>query len=165
VYPTVRLALFGAAHRHPESFRILQYSVQRDHLHLVVEASDKRALSAGIRSVAIRVARYVNELLGRKGRLWADRWHGRALTSPRAVRTALLYVLANFRKHSRRPLALGIDPYSSGEWFDGWRNAVPRAGPRTGRLLEVPVNAPTTWLARIGWRRHGAIGLGERPKE
>lgn len=167
VYPTVRLALLGATRRDPKNFRILQYSVQYDHLHLVVEASSRRALSSGVRSIAIRVARYVNDLLARKGPLWADRWHGRALTSPRAVRTALVYVLANFRKHTRRPLPPGVDRYSSGEWFDGWRRAAERAGPRVDGETEgnIPVSAPRTWLARAGWRRHGAIGLSERPKD
>jgi len=62
VFPTVRLALAGAARRDPARFRLLHFSVQRDHLHLIVEAADERALSSGVRSVAIRVARYVNEL-------------------------------------------------------------------------------------------------------
>ncbi len=101
VFPTVRLALLRAGRRDPERFRVLQFSVQHDHVHLIVEAKDKRALSSGVRSVAIRIARYVNDLLGRRGRLWADRWHGRALRTPREVRNALVYVLANFRKHAR----------------------------------------------------------------
>ena len=107
--------------RDPDHFRVIHLSVQYDHLHLVVEARNKASLSNGMRSVAIRIARSVNALVGRRGRFWADRWHGRALTSPRQVRTALVYVLANYRKHSRRRLAPGIDPFSSGAWFDGWR--------------------------------------------
>src|SRR6185369_5047940 len=93
-----------------------------------VEAADNRALSAGVRSVAIRVARYVNELLSRRGPLWAERWHGWAFRTPREVRNALVYVLANFRKHSRGPRAAGVDPFSSGAWFDGWRRWRPASG-------------------------------------
>src|SRR3954468_20208267 len=96
VFPTVRLAIARAARRDPETFRVVHYSVQRDHVHLVVEAADARALSSGVRSIAIRIARYVNDLLGRRGSFWADRWHGRALASLREVRAALVYVLANF---------------------------------------------------------------------
>ena len=77
---------------------IVHFSVQWDHLHLMVEASDERALSRGMQGVAIRIARSVNGLVMRRGRFWADRWHGRALTSPRQVRSALVYVLANFQK-------------------------------------------------------------------
>lgn len=163
VFPSVRLALNAATRRAPDRFRILQFSVQFDHLHLLVEAADARCLSSGVRGLAIRVARAINRLLGRSGRVWADRWHGRELTSPRQVRHALCYVLQNFRKHARRPLPPGVDRFSSGAWFDGWRG-VGRAG-RDAWARPPPVSAPRTWLARVGWRHRGLIGLDEGPRE
>lgn len=190
VFPSVRLALLRASRRDPERFRILQFSVQRDHVHLVVEAADKRALSNGLHGLAIRVARYVNDLLGRRGPLWADRWHGRALKTPREVRNALAYVLTNFRKHGLQragqspkrgsALAAGIDPYSSGEWFDGWRQWKPSSGmpppfaearrwrSRSATSMHDEATArvtaePETWLAGSGWRRHGLIRVDEAP--
>jgi REP element-mobilizing transposase RayT len=178
LFPTVRLALARAARREPERFRLLQFSVQRDHVHLVVEAADARALSSGVRGVAIRIARYVNALLSRRGPLWADRWHGRALRTPREVRNALVYVLANFRKHGRAAQSTGIDPYSSGVWFDGWRSWRPASGvappyaERAGWLAvhqgpdpanREAVGRARTWLARVGWRRCGLLRLDERP--
>jgi hypothetical protein len=145
--------------------------VQWDHIHLIVEASDEQALSFGIRSIAIRVALYVNELLGRRGRLWADRWHGHELTSPREVRNALVYVLANFRKHAKRRLPEGVDVFSSALSFDGWRGfgetgALPRAGPPLQRAMamHVHVSRSRTWLGVTGWRRRGLIGVGEAPR-
>jgi len=178
VFPTVRLALTRASRREPARFRLLHFSVQHDHLHLIVEAADARALSSGVRSVAIRVARYVNDLLSRRGPLWADRWHGHALRTPREVRNALVYVLANFRKHARRRPAPGMDPFSSGAWFDGWQRWKPRSGVappfaaparwlrarRTPESSEMPVNAARTWLVRTGWRRHGLVRLDETPR-
>jgi REP element-mobilizing transposase RayT len=170
VFPTVRLALARAQMRDKARFRLLHYSVQRDHVHLIVEAADKRALSSGVRSIAIRVARYVNELLSRRGPLWADRWHGHALRTPREVRNALVYVLANFRKHSRTRRARGIDPFSSGQAFDGWREWKPASGVAPpfaeGALWAVehaPVSLARTWLARVGWRRRGLVRLDEAP--
>jgi REP element-mobilizing transposase RayT len=170
VFPTVCLALGRSTRRKPERFRILQFSVQWDHIHLVVEASDARALSSGVRSVTIRIARYVNHLLGRRGPLWADRWHGRELTSPRQVRNALAYVLQNFRKHVKARLRPGIDAFSSAARFDGWRGfavgaVLPRAGPPLHRTLarHVVVSAPSTWLGRTGWRRSGLIRVDETP--
>ncbi len=169
LFPVIRIALARANRRDPARFRIVHFSVQRDHLHLLVEAEDKRALSSGMRSVAIRVARYVNDVLVRRGALWSGRWHGRALTSPREVRSALVYVLANFRKHVRRHASVGVDLYSSGTWFDGWRGAAgaPGVGPPTRPLADeapaCPVSPPRTWLVRIGWRRHGLIGAEESP--
>jgi putative transposase len=182
VFPTVRLAIGRAARRDPETFRVLHFSVQRDHVHLVVEAKDARALSSGVRSIAIRIARYVNDLLLRRGSFWADRWHGRALRTPREVRNAIVYVLANFRKHARRTMPSGLDPFSSAPWFDGWRqwrqdSGVPppfaESAPWWRREREIgagEVNSSVaesstarTWLARLGWRKDGLIGLAEAP--
>jgi REP element-mobilizing transposase RayT len=169
VFPTVRLALLRAARRDETKFRVLQFSVQSDHVHLIVEASDKRSLTRGMQSLAIRVARYVNELLARRGAFWADRWHARALRTPREMRHALVYVLANFRKHTR-VRGVGIDPFSSGECFDGWRVtsgvapplAVARRWAADPSLMPL-VSEPRSWLARSGWRRHGLIGIWEAP--
>ncbi len=171
LFPTVRLALVRSGRATPESFRIVQFSVQNDHLHLIVEARSKRALSSGMRSLAIRTARYVNDLLQRRGRFWADRWHGRALTSPREVRAGLVYVLANFRKHARRPPPLGIDPCSSAAWFGGFagyhpgRDPVPYASglPPPSQGVGVPVSPARTWLVTTGWRRLAPLGLAEAP--
>ncbi|HVR19828.1 MAG TPA: hypothetical protein VMS65_09030 [Polyangiaceae bacterium] len=123
-----------------------------------------------MRSIAIRVARYVNELVMRRGHLWSDRWHGRALTSPRAVRNALVYVLANFRKHANERLAPGVDAFSSAASFDGWKRAVagarlPRAGPpfHAAMACHVVVSKSKTWLGSAGWRRAGLIDASEAP--
>lgn len=137
-------------------FRVVHFSLQSSHLHALVEASHRLALSRGMRGLAIRIARRINSALGRRGTLWADRWYGRTLTSTRAVRRCLMYVLQNFKKH--HPGILGADARSSALWFDGWRDWRPIAtGP-------PPVAAARTWLLRFGWRRHGLISLSERPR-
>ena len=144
VFPAVRRALTAASRG---GFRILHFSVQDDHLHLIVEADDTQALSRGLRGLAIRVARGVNRALGRRGAVWGDRYHARALTTPRAVRHCLVYVLLNRRKHCEGER--GLDPCSSALWFDGWREPVAPAA--------APVVRARTWLAAVGWRRHGLI--------
>jgi hypothetical protein len=77
LFPTVRLAIACATRRNPSHFRVVHFSVQSNHLHLIVEAADARSLSAGVRSIAIRVARLVNRLLFRTGRFL-----GRSLAWP-----------------------------------------------------------------------------------
>jgi putative transposase len=140
-------------------FRIVQFSVQNDHLHLLVEASDRRALSVGVQGLAIRTARQLNRHLGRTGKVWGDRFHTRALTSPREIRNALVYVLMNIKKHN--PVACdGVDPCSSARWFDGW---VPARAPQPSRD-PPPVRPPQTWLAARGWRRRGLIDPRECPR-
>jgi hypothetical protein len=146
---------FGKASR--ASFRVVHFSVQTDHVHLLVEAADKRALSRGTSGLSIRLARAVNRLLGRRGSVWGDRYHARALHTPREVRHGLVYVLMNWKKHV--PGARGIDPYTSGLYFDGWkRDQRPPDGDD-----ELPVAPPATWLGARGWRRHGLLSEDERP--
>src|SRR5437667_10770862 len=154
VFPTVRRAFAAASHG---GFRVLQFSVQDDHLHLIVEADDTRALRRGLRGLAIRVARAVNRALGRHGAVWQDRYHARALTSPRAVRHALVYVLMNLRKHHGGER--GMDPCSSAKFFDGWREPVRTESAR------APVVRARTWLAAVGWRRRGLLGADGRSRE
>jgi putative transposase len=138
------------------SMRVVHYSIQQDHVHLIVEADGARALDRGLRGLTVRTARAINRTLGRSGQVWNQRYHVRALRSPREVRNALAYVLLNFRKHLRA--APGVDPRSSGPWFDGW--ARPPAPP--GNLAATAV--PRTWLATAGWRRGGgAIDWREVP--
>jgi hypothetical protein len=93
-----------------------------------------------MQGLAIRIAKRVNALVSRSGKLWACRFFSRALTSPRAVRNALAYVLHNFVKHGARGAA-GIDPYSSAPFFDGFRELRGKAAwdlPRSARLPVTP---------------------------
>jgi REP-associated tyrosine transposase len=154
VFPAVRGALARASRA---AFRVIAFSVQADHLHLVVEADARRRLATGVQGLAIRVAKAVDRALGRRGAVWAERYHARALTTPRAVRHAFVYVLLNSRKH--RPTTRGPDPCSSAAWFAGWRNVR-----RQPEAPWSPVAMARTWLARWGWRRHGLIDDREAPR-
>ncbi len=125
VFPTVVGAIVDANSRGRGRFQIVHYSVQADHLHLLVEAFDRQSLIEGMRGFSVSLTPRINRLLFRKGRLVADRWHGRALGSPRAVRRALVYVLANAKKHGERVGA--VDPLSSAPHFRGFREFAPRS--------------------------------------
>jgi hypothetical protein len=129
----------------------------------VVEATSKAALARGMQGLASGLARRVNHALGRRGSLFADRYHAHALSSPREVRNAIVYVLRNYVKHREELPDLGteprsgIDPCSSARWFGGWAEAV-RPPP-----IPPPVTVPATWLLRAGWKRLGLIRREERP--
>ena len=153
-FAAVRDAL-GQASR--AGFRVIHFSVQADHVHLLVEADGVPAWRRGIQGLMIRIAKRLNRTLRRRGAIWADRYYARRLATPREVRHALVYVLQNWRKHVAG--SRGIDPCSSGMEFDGWRAAV-----RGSEEPSPPVARARSWLARIGWRRHGLIGVEERPR-
>jgi putative transposase len=137
------------------AFRLIHYSVQSNHIHLIVESTAKDSLSRGVQGLSVRIARSVNQALARRGPVFSERYHSRALETPRETWFALRYVLFNFRRHSRTNVAL--DPCSSAIWFDGFKERLPAAqGP--------PVVAPPrTWLARRGWRRHGLLSAFDSP--
>jgi putative transposase len=159
LFPELRAAIHGAS-RSPtvgEAFRVVEFSVQNDHAHFIIEAQDKDALSRGLRGLAIRLARAVNRALRVHGAVWADRYHARELKTPRAVRNAIVYVLMNAKKHGAR-VASGIDAFSSAPWFSGFaaRHVAPEDEP-------CPVFAARTWLGGTGWRRRGLVRFDERP--
>jgi REP element-mobilizing transposase RayT len=145
-----------------EDFRIVHYSVQADHVHLLVEADDPVALTNGMRSFSVRVAMRVNRriLHRRRGHVWGDRHHRRELTTPSEVRNVLVYVLNNHLKHGETDVGL-VDPCSSAPWFDGWmhrREPKPPDPPAT--------QSPTTWLLDTGWSTVGLgyLNVGEVPR-
>jgi REP-associated tyrosine transposase len=125
-------------------FRLVHFSVQGNHLHLLVEAETAERLARGIQGLAIRLARGLNRVMQRHGDVFADRYHAHALSTPTEVANALAYVLGNFVRHAARRgemiSASWIDPYSSA--------AV--SVELTGPPLVVPAQ---TWLLRVGWRR------------
>jgi len=136
---------------------VVEFSVQNDHIHLIVEAHDAGVLARGVQGLAIRLARRINGALGVRGKVWGDRFHARELATPRAVRNAIVYVLMNAKKHHMRTHR-GVDAFSSAPWFDGFARPVAPSGDAS------PVRAPRTWLAGVGWRRRGLVRLDERPR-
>jgi REP-associated tyrosine transposase len=166
---TVLRAAFARG-RERFGFRLVQYAVQPDHLHLIVEASQKKALSEGARGLCVRIARHLNAELGRAGKVFAERYHARALATPREVRRALAYVLLQERRHAvkrRVGMTTSLDACSSAPCFDGFSRSSPRWGPegtdeaaKAARATVVPAK---TWLLTVGWRRHGLVDPAEVP--
>ncbi len=156
----VMRAAFRGGRERP-GFRLVHYAVQPNHLHLVVEAQGKLALSNGARALAIRIAMRLNALLGRRGKVFADRYHAVALGSPRQVRRALAYVLLQERRHAAKRgvgMTSRLEACSSALTFDGFTRGEPRAGPWTDTVV-----AARSWLLSVGWRRHGKIDPAEVP--
>ena len=161
-YAALRTAF--AAGKARFGFRLCHYAVLNDHLHFVVEAADRTALRRGLHGLLVRIARILNKLWARRGKVFADRYHDRVLTSPREVRNVLVYVMGNGRHHAAKgrlvAVPQAIDTCTSAPWFDGFRE------PLRVRGLEVvvrPVTDARTWLLTTGWRRHGLLSAHELP--
>ena len=118
-----------------------------------------------MKAIGARLARAVNRVAGRRGSVFADRYHSRLLKSPTEVRATLRYVLLNARKHVGRVAAgarnprITFDPVSSARWFDGWKLAkdvvMDRTHPPAGGKPRVA--RARTWLLAKGWRIRGLL--------
>jgi putative transposase len=127
--------VLGRAH-----FRVVHFSIQGNHLHFIAEADGAAALARGMKALSGRIAIRLNRLMGRRGAVYADRYHAHVLQTPAEVRNALTYVLGNFASHAARrgePLPAGfVDPYSSAA----------AVGPDG---LPPPVSRPRSWLLAV----------------
>ena len=131
--------------RELHGMRIVHYSIQGNHLHLIVEAGGAELLSRALQGLTIRLAKRLNALTGRHGSVFADRYHAHVLASPREAARAVRYVLGNYHHHTREHLPpRWEDPHSSARFL---RGALPE---------DAPVAPPRTWLLRVGWRRKTA---------
>jgi REP element-mobilizing transposase RayT len=137
-------------------FRVVHLSIQNAHVHFLVEADDERALACGMQALQISAARALNAELGRRGNVFVDRYHPRVIASPRQARSALAYILNNWRKHGtdRAHPSWRVDPYSSAVSFYDDAPSYP----------VLPVCRAQTWLLRIGWARHGPIAPSFVPR-
>lgn len=149
-----------------ESFRVVHISIQNNHLHLLVEAANKVALSRGMQRFSIRAARSLQRAFGWYGKVFPWRYHATQIKTPRQARNSLAYVLNNWRRHredvaSQHIVGVKVDPYSSGLSFDGWIGRPRFRAPAD--YVPLPVSAAQTDLLRFEWKRHGLIDLFERP--
>ena len=183
LYAALRIATIAVAMRELAyddvngAFRIIHISIQKTHVHLIVEADNKLAMSRGMQSFMISAAKQINRAYSerrglavrRRGRVFADRYHQEIIETPRQARHALSYVLNNWRKHreDRAPFANGwaVDPYSTGWHFMGWRERVDEDVHWRHRNTYDPlvVYFPKTWLLSEGWRKAGNISFYEVP--
>lgn len=148
-------------------FRLLHYSILRDHLHLIVEAGDNESLGRGMRSFGARLGKAIRRIIGGRGPVFRGRYHLDVITNPTQMRNTLAYVLQNFAKHAR--LLEHVDAFSSARYFSDWKKLFgPGRGPVLQELEEesrqtgfkspnskLPpyLSPPRSWLAREGWMR------------
>ena len=143
-------------------FRIVHVSIQSNHVHLICEADNRKALSGGMSSLKISAARRLNRVLHRKGEVFADRYHSEVITCPLQARNTICYVLNNWRRHNEdREVAARLDRFSSAisfrDWEGGWFKCPPDYEP-------LPVREAQSWLLRVGWKdKHPLISCFEVP--
>jgi len=159
-----------------DDFRICHLSLQRTHIHMLVEADDRHALSRGLQSFQISAAKHLNRMISkdrpgprRRGRVFSDRYYAEIITSPRQARHALSYLLNNWHKHGEdrdpRLASWTYDWFSSAWSFPDWAEEAndPFFHPPPPGYEPLLVRRPATWLLSTGWKRHGLISYREVP--
>ena len=157
VYEVVRRVL--AYYLNGAEFRIVHISIQNNHLHLIAEASNEDRLRNGMAGFAIRTARAINRVLGRRGKLFKFRYKAKQIRTREYARNVIAYVLNNWRRHNEDLYDRGgyrqvFDTYSSAYSFTGWIEN-PRHKPRSFEPL--PVSRPRTALLASDWLWYGLI--------
>jgi REP element-mobilizing transposase RayT len=175
MYKVMREATIVAAVR--ERIRIVHISLQRTHVHLLVEASDANALASGMQGFQVSAARNINTLLGegkyrrRRGRVFADRYHLTVVKSPTQARHTISYILSNWRKHGEDKEGLAstwlVDPFSSGISFPDWKELEGKdlMWPIRQTYDPLMVRRPASWLLSEGWKLSGEISAREVPSK
>lgn len=153
-----------------DDFRIVHLSIQNTHLHMIVEAANRAALTWGMQSFGIRFARAYQRDFGGLGKVLKYRYFSRQITTKRYARHALAYVLNNWRRHrmdyeNGRELPWKLDPYSSAPSFTGWtrRFVVPEGYKPFPSYVPLSVSQPQTALLRFDWEKYGRISPYECP--
>lgn len=163
-------------HLSPFGVHAIHYSLQGNHIHLILEAESANALSRSMKSFGCRFAKGVKRMRGFKGtKVFNGRYHLNVVNSPRQSFNTLRYVLLNQAKHT--DLIEHIDEFSSGFYFDGWQKLL---GPKFKGLIAQKVriskrnsswkgrdpqkssekfscpaylSPPRTWLLAEGWKK------------
>jgi REP element-mobilizing transposase RayT len=75
--------------------RVLHFSLESNHVHLIIEANNTSVLTKGMRSLTVTFSKGIN-----KGRIQLERYHLHVLRTLHETRNAIHYVLFNHQKHT-----------------------------------------------------------------
>lgn len=95
--------------------RVRHFSLQHNHIHLIVEADNNAILEIGMRSLTVTFAKGL-----RMGKVQLERYHLHVLRGLREARNAVMYVLFNKQKHEKRSSST-VDEFCS---LMNWERAV-----------------------------------------
>lgn len=94
-----------------KNLKVIHYTLEYNHIHLLVEAYGHKNLHQGMQSFGISLAKQINRLKSLKGAVYKHRYHLRKLSSARELKNVLHYIFNNGIHHSRTSSLL--DPYNS----------------------------------------------------
>lgn len=87
--------------------RIIHFSLQSNHIHLLIESESNEILTRGMRSLTVTMAKGL-----KAGRVQLERYHLHVLRTIREAKHAAEYILFNQQKHEKGTYSK-VDGYSS----------------------------------------------------
>lgn len=91
--------------------KIIHYTLEYNHVHLLVEADTHHALHRGMQAFGISFSKAINKTKRLKGTVYKHRYHFRQICSSRELKNVLHYIFHNGIKHGRTSSL--IDPFNS----------------------------------------------------
>jgi REP element-mobilizing transposase RayT len=156
-FNAISRALAAAAERF--GMRIVQFAIEGNHVHLIVEAESNEALSRAMQGFSIRIAKRLNAMMRMRGTVLGDRYHSHVLRTPTETRRAVAYVRNNHRKHmaqiGERLSPRYVDVYSSE--VDSVELPAPHGWLLRGTVVSQRDRA---WIYRAVTRRKRAANFG-----
>lgn len=141
--------------KNDDSFQLVHYSIQSNHVHFVAEARDRRVVTRKMQGFMVAFAKRLNKMLSRIGKVWADRYFARDITGSREMKHVLAYVFHSAKKHGVITKGARIvDIFSNAVHFDGWDVKFLAFG-----FDDWPRPKPRTRMLRSWWRAHGPLRL------
>jgi REP element-mobilizing transposase RayT len=90
-----------------QGLKIVHFSLQSNHIHLIVEADNNQILESGMRSLTVTFAKGLS-----KGKVQIERYHLHVLKCLQETKNAVIYVLFNRQKHEKGTYSV-VDEYAS----------------------------------------------------
>ncbi len=80
--------------------KVLQYFIQKSHLHLLIQTPTEKNLSLSMCYLASLIARYFNKKLKRKGSFWKDRYFSSVKRSAAEIQRTISYIAGQMKNLS-----------------------------------------------------------------
>jgi REP element-mobilizing transposase RayT len=82
-----------------KGLRVVHFSLEYDHIHLLIESPNNSTLGRGMQSLGVTMARGINLFKKSEGGVYKHRYHFRKISSSRELKRVMHYIFNNGVKH------------------------------------------------------------------
>ncbi|MGZ3789032.1 MAG: transposase [Bacteriovorax sp.] len=82
-----------------QGLKVIHYSLEYDHVHLLIEADNNYILGKGMQAFGVTLSKAINRMRKLKGGVYKHRYHFRHISSARELKNVMNYIFTNGLKH------------------------------------------------------------------